>query len=57
MLVRQDVDKGHRKDPLPLGLPFDVPDLQGERRGVRLEVAGGSEPPELALTRAGRRPW
>lgn len=39
-LVGQDVNKGHREDPLPLRLPFDVPDLGGEKKGVRLQAAG-----------------
>ena len=35
LLVGQDVNKGHREDPLPLGLSFDVSDLQGGETGVR----------------------
>ena len=31
LLVRQDVNKGHWKDPLPLRLSFDMPDLRGEK--------------------------
>lgn len=45
LLVRQDVDKGHWEDALPLGLPLDVPNLQGERRDIRQEAAGVSERP------------
>lgn len=40
MLVRQDMNKGHWKDPLPFRLSFDVANLQGEKRVVRMEAAG-----------------
>lgn len=38
LLVGQDVNKGHWKDPLPFRLSFDMPDLQGENRVVRQEA-------------------
>lgn len=40
LLVRQDVNKGHWKDPLPVRLSFDVPNLQRKKTVVRLEAAG-----------------
>ena len=39
LLVGQDVNKGHREDPLPFGLSFDVSDLQGGETGVRPPAA------------------
>lgn len=39
------MDEGHWEDALPFGLPLDVPNLQGESRGVRRGAAGGSERP------------
>lgn len=38
LLVRQDMNKGHWKDPLPFRLSFDVANLQGEKRVVRMEA-------------------
>lgn len=40
LLVGQDVDEGHWKDPFPVGLPFDMPDLRREKRVVRPRAAG-----------------
>lgn len=44
LLVGQDVNKGHRKDPFPFGLSLDVADLRGEARGVRWRQARWPKP-------------
>lgn len=53
LLVGQDMNKGHRKDPFSFGLSLDVADLWGEAGGIRWRQAhwpgpGGPREPSLS---------
>lgn len=53
-VVTHNINVGHRKHPLPLPLSFDVPNLWGEKQGVRLEAAGRGPGPSPVAQSAPR---